>query len=413
MGLANLPNLTDKNFDFGREESNWYDWLGSDNLVWIGKQTAQKLEINEGDKLSFLASGRIREMYIRKLIKSDTGSFPDDLIIADLPTVQNLLSRPNELNRVEVIIDRTDLREDSEYLEEIRRRIIQVLPENLTLKATQNRAADRASMTAAFRLNLTILSLIAILVGAYLILQALDAAVVRRRSEVATLISLGVGKGVLFLTFLFESVVIGLIGSVAGIGVGWLFAFLSAQMLADTVNALYFATTIEAISLTWLDCVFGLFLGFSFTILAVGYRQVMWTPHKVYPGYWSPDLLVTKRISRSFHILVAVPFFLTVDLKLVVALGDFLASGYWIFGSPLLSGHLMIRLADFFVLFKTPVARIAIGVYMMVQADTGWRSPAIVAGYGRRNVQMVDDFRSTIEQWFDITFGHNCMFLRV
>ena len=64
MGLANLPNLTDKNFDFGREESNWYDWLGSDNLVWIGKQTAQKLEINEGDKLSFLASGRIREMYI-------------------------------------------------------------------------------------------------------------------------------------------------------------------------------------------------------------------------------------------------------------------------------------------------------------------------------------------------------------
>ena len=53
------------------------------------------------------------------------------------------------------------------------------LPVGMRLSPTENRAADRAAMTAAFRLNLTILSLIAILVGAYLILQALDAAVVR------------------------------------------------------------------------------------------------------------------------------------------------------------------------------------------------------------------------------------------
>jgi putative ABC transport system permease protein len=69
-------------------------------------------------------------------------------------------------------------------------------------------------------LNLTILSLIAILVGAYLILQALDAAVVRKRTEFATLISLGVSRRVLFITSLLESIIIGLIGSVAGIGVG-------------------------------------------------------------------------------------------------------------------------------------------------------------------------------------------------
>ena len=416
MGLANLPNLTDKNFDFGRDESNWYDWLGSDNLVWIGKQTAQKLEINEGDKLSFLASGRIREMYIRKLIKSDTGSFPDDLIIADLPTVQNLLSRPNELNRVEVIIDRTDLREDSEYLEEIRRRIIQVLPENLTLKATQNRAADRASMTAAFRLNLTILSLIAILVGAYLILQALDAAVVRRRSEVATLISLGVGKGVLFLTFLFESVVIGLIGSVAGIGVGWLFAFLSAQMLADTVNALYFATTIEAISLTWLDCVFGLFLGFSFTILAgwLPARDAMQTPPAqiLSRGDWSPGFSWLQKGSVGLFLILAGCFLLflpPVDLEGggKMALGGFLASGCWIFGSALLSGHLMIRLAGLFrSFFKTPVARIAISRLHDGSSRHRLAVAGLVVAVGMvaGMFQMVDSFRSTIEQWFDIRF---------
>ena len=79
------------------------------------------------------------------------------------------------------------------------------LPEHLSLSPTENRAADRAAMTAAFRLNLTILSLIAILVGAYLILQALDAAVVRRRGEIATLRSMGVDGGILFWTYLLEA----------------------------------------------------------------------------------------------------------------------------------------------------------------------------------------------------------------
>ena len=128
-------------------------------------------------------------MVVRKIIGAESSSFPDDLVIADLPTAQLLLSRPNELSRIEVIIDQPELRENVDYLETIKSRIARYLPENLAVQPTQNRAADRAAITAAFRLNLTILSLIAILVGAYLILQALDAAVVRRRSEVATLIS--------------------------------------------------------------------------------------------------------------------------------------------------------------------------------------------------------------------------------
>ena len=177
------------------------------------------------------------------------------MVLADLPTVQSLLSRPGELNRVEVVIDQLDKREDQAYLAKIENRLEQELPQNLSLSPTQNRAADRAAMTAAFRLNLTILSLIAILVGAYLILQALDAAVVRRRAEIATLRSLGVDGSVLFITYLLEAFVLGLLGSIAGVGVGQILALGAVGMLADTVNALYFATSVEALNLTSLDAV--------------------------------------------------------------------------------------------------------------------------------------------------------------
>ena len=51
-----------------------------------------------------------------------------------------------------------------------------------------------------------ILSLIAMLVGAYLILQALDAAVVRRRNEIATLKSLGVSARSILICLLLAPV---------------------------------------------------------------------------------------------------------------------------------------------------------------------------------------------------------------
>ena len=416
LSLANLPSLMESKFDFGKEEPNWYEWLGSENFVWIGSETGRKLGIEEGDEISFFASGRVREMVVRKFIDASSVSFPDDLVIGDLPTVQNLLSRKGELNRIEVIVDQIDMRENLNFLQGIKDRISKNLPKNLTLKATQNRAADRASMTAAFRLNLTILSLIAILVGAYLILQALDAAVVRRRAEVATLISLGVNRGVLFITFLFESAVIGILGSILGIGVGWFFAFLSAQMLADTVNALYFATTIEAISLTLQDCLFGLCLGFLFTLLAgwLPARDAMQTPPAqiLSRGDWSPGFSWLRKsrvgivlILSGLIFLVFPPFPLAGGGKM--AIGGFLASGCWILGAALLSGHVLVRLAGLIKPYCAgPITRL---VFSRLQDGSSRHRLAVAGlvvavGMVTGMFQMVDSFRITIEEWFDVRF---------
>ena len=416
MGLANLPNLSEAKFDFGKDELTWYEWLGSEKSVWIGRKTADKLGFKESDVIKFFASGRMREMVVRKIIESESSSFPDDLVIADLPTAQLLLSRSDQLSRIEVIINRPDLRESTDYLQTIRDRIAYYLPENLAVQPTQNRAADRAAITAAFRLNLTILSLIAILVGAYLILQALDAAVVRRRSEVATLISLGLSRGVLFLTFLLESAVIGSIGSVIGIGVGWLFAYLSAQMLADTVNALYFATTIEAISLTWQDCIFGICLGFSFTLLAgwLPARDAMQTPpaQVLSRGDWSPGFSWLRKRWIGVILLALGGFFLLLPpLPLEaggkIAVGGFLAAGFWILGAAFLSGHLLVGLAGFFrPLSSSPTSRLACSRLHDGSSRHRLAVAGLVVAVGMVTgmFQMVDSFRHTIEQWFNVRF---------
>ena len=416
MSLANLPDLVENKIDFGEDESSWYDWLGSENLVWIGQATADKLGVEEGGEITIVASGRRQQMGIRKIIKPDGSALPDDLVIADIPTVQSLLSRPREINRVEVILNRPDLRQDSGYLNEVEKRLTRGLPENISLSPTENRAVDRAAMTAAFRLNLTILSLIAILVGAYLILQALDAAVVRKRTEFATLISLGVSRQVLFLVSLLESIIIGLIGSVAGIGVGWFFAYFSAQMLADTVNALYFATTLDAISLTWMDCVFGVGLGLFFTLLAgwLPARDAMQTPpaQVLSKGDWSPGFTWLQKPKVGLFLLLSggvcllfPPLSLEGGGKIPV--GGFLSAGFWILGSALLAGHALVMLASWFRPVCTqPVSRLACSRLQDGSSRHRLAVAGLVVAVGMVTgmFQMVDSFRYTIEEWFDIRF---------
>ena len=416
LSLGNLPKLSRQSIQFSEDENEWYDWLGTENEVWITRKLADDLALEEGGVIPFLASGRAGEMKIRMILEDEQNNLPDDLVLADIPTVQNLLSRPGELNRLEVVINQADKREDKTYLSQVQKRIQQSLPSHLSLSPTENRAADRAAMTAAFRLNLTILSLIAILVGAYLILQALDAAVVRRRGEIATLRSMGVDGGILFGTYLLEAFVLGVIGSILGVGVGYLLALGAVGMLADTVNALYFATSVEALSMTGVDLSIGLGLGIVFSLLAgwLPARDATQTPPAqiLAKGDWSPGFSWLRKPNAGLGLLILggiallfPPYEMIGGSKMPA--GGFVAAGCWVLGSALLSGHLLVLLAGWIRPICTgAVTRLACSRLL----DGSSRHRLAVAGLVvavsmvTGMFQMIGSFRDTIEEWFDVRF---------
>ncbi|MAH27089.1 MAG: hypothetical protein CMI19_09100 [Opitutae bacterium] len=416
LSLGNLPKLSRQSIQFSEDENEWYDWLGTENEVWATRKLADDLALEEGGVIPFLASGRAGKMKIRMILEDEQNNLPDDLVLADIPTVQNLLSRPGELNRLEVVINQANKREDKTYLSQVQKRIQQSLPSHLSLSPTENRAADRAAMTAAFRLNLTILSLIAILVGAYLILQALDAAVVRRRGEIATLRSMGVDGGILFGTYLLEAFFLGVIGSFLGVGVGYLLALGAVGMLADTVNALYFATSVEALSMTGVDLAIGLGLGIVFSLLAgwLPARDATQTPPAqiLAKGDWSPGFSWLRKPNAGLCLLILggiallfPPYEMTGGSKMPA--GGFVAAGCWVLGSALLSGHLLVLLAGWMRPVCTgAVSRLACSRLL----DGSSRHRLAVAGLVvavsmvTGMFQMIGSFRDTIEEWFDVRF---------
>jgi putative ABC transport system permease protein len=148
------------------------------------------------------------------------------------------------------------------------------------LSSSSDRRDNAATMTQAFRLNLTILSLLALLVGLMLVFQALDGAVVRRREEIAILRSLGVEPERIRRAWLLEAAVLGLIGGVLGLILGWAGAQGAVRGVGQTVNSLYYATAVQSASLDPVEAAAALLLAITASLVAGGWpaRQAATTP---------------------------------------------------------------------------------------------------------------------------------------
>jgi putative ABC transport system permease protein len=131
------------------------------------------------------------------------------LIFTDIASAQEVLGLNGRLSHIDLIADEPDLAA-----------IEAILPAGVVIEPAAARGNAIQQMTAAFELNLTALSLLALVVGMFLIYNTVTFSVVQRRQQFGILRCLGATSGQLFLLILAEALVLGLIGAVLGLGLG-------------------------------------------------------------------------------------------------------------------------------------------------------------------------------------------------
>lgn len=114
-----------------------------------------------------------------------------------------------------------------------------LLPAGDRVEEPAARAQQNDRMLSAFRSNLDALSYISLLVGVFLIYNTVSMAVVRRRTEVATVRALGATRGAVLRVFFAESLLFSLAGGVLGILFGWSMAGATLRLISLTINNLY------------------------------------------------------------------------------------------------------------------------------------------------------------------------------
>jgi putative ABC transport system permease protein len=96
------------------------------------------------------------------------------------------------------------------------------------------------NLSRAYRVNLTVLALVALFTGAFLVFSTQALSVMRRRSQFALLRVLGVERGQLLRQVLIEGASLGVIGALLGVAAGYALAALALRFFGGDLGAGYF-----------------------------------------------------------------------------------------------------------------------------------------------------------------------------
>jgi putative ABC transport system permease protein len=231
----------------GQSPTDWFQLLDGTRHVLVGERLAQRHGLKVGSRFSLLINTTVEQLQVTGVLqaKGVGGASGGDCIIGDLSTIQPLLNQPNRLSRVSLIVPKAL---EATILPKIKH----LLPAStVKLQPPQRRGQRIETLLKSYQINLTALSLIALLVGAFLIYNTLNVVMVRRKPELATLLVMGTPKRLLQLLLLAEATVLGMIGSVAGLGLGLLMLAGMSQAVSQTLQAIYTGVGSAGLVIPW------------------------------------------------------------------------------------------------------------------------------------------------------------------
>ncbi|HWQ11271.1 MAG TPA: FtsX-like permease family protein [Roseiflexaceae bacterium] len=231
----------------------------------MSAETARAYGIDNGATLAIRIGGRVARARIVGLLEAENEAGRralDGLLIVDIATAQEWLEKLGRLDRIDLILP-----EDEAGAAQLRA-IQGILPQGASLETPARRSGAIQQMTAAFELNLTALSLLALVVGMFLIYNTITFSVVQRRGQIGTLRCLGVTRGQVFALVLGEALAVGVIGALLGLGLGILLGRGLVGLVTRTINDLYFAVTVRSVAIGVWPLLKGLALGLGATLAA-------------------------------------------------------------------------------------------------------------------------------------------------
>ncbi|MBM3771982.1 MAG: ABC transporter permease [Acidimicrobiia bacterium] len=201
-----------------------------------------------GSTLEVLVGDRRAALKVRGLLRDEGPARVLDgrFVLMDIAGAQQLLDRYGRVDRIDLRIPQGG------DVSSAQARIAARLPSGLTVRRPAQRGEQVEQMLAAFHLNLTALSYVALLVGLFLVYNTVSVSVLSRWSEIGTLRAIGVSKAGVRGLFLGEAAVLSLVGATVGLFLGRLLADATVALTATAVSAIYIATAAAPPALqTW------------------------------------------------------------------------------------------------------------------------------------------------------------------
>lgn len=234
LGLDLLDELHTRGFHVDQPATeNQMMSMVDPQALFLGETLATEWQVSVGDDIDLLiGTGRLSFRVVGILQgQSDRSSSWERMALMDIAAAQIAFDMVGKVDRVDIVTAR------NMSVEEVGAKIRTVLPPHMTVERPANRTSQVEQMVSAFRLNLTVLSWVGLLVGMFLIYNTMAFAVAQRRREIGIYRAIGMSQSRIAFLFLMEAgfygFLGGLVGSAAGIGLAQELITLLSQTISD------------------------------------------------------------------------------------------------------------------------------------------------------------------------------------
>lgn len=273
------------------QSSRWFTQPGQ---IILAHFAAQTLGLKSGDTLRLNYQEQSHQVQIAHLLPEGHPMAAAALLMTDIATAQELLGRLSHIDRIDLQLA------DPEKIRQLRA----LLPANLQLHESQARQQTLTQITQAFHTNLDAMSLLALLVGGFLIFNTMTFMVLQQRKLLGTLRSLGVRKAQIFFLILSEAALLGAAGTLLGLVLGVLLGQGLLSLVIRTINDLYYSLEMSRFELSPLSLFKGVLLGVGVSLASA--LLPAWEAARTLPASVMRVSSLTTPIQRGLARLVLI-----------------------------------------------------------------------------------------------------------
>jgi putative ABC transport system permease protein len=208
------------------------------------------------------ATVRVGSVVRQIRVAGDMPGLPANQAIAmiDIAEAQWRFGRLGSLDRVDL-----KLRENADW-QAVREAVEALLPAGARVSDPEGESRRGDSLSRAYRVNLDMLALVALLTGGFLVYSAQSLSAMRRLGQFALLRTLGMQKKSIEAQLLGEGLALGLAGSLLGLVLGYAIAALAMRFVGGDLGGGYFGGTSPELHFSPLAAALFLALGIATAI---------------------------------------------------------------------------------------------------------------------------------------------------
>lgn len=211
----------------------------------IMPELAEALSLEVNDSLVVSSGSRIVTLRIGGIVdfRRLAPLASTKIVVMDLAQAQHFFGERGFINQIDIRLT------PNADTDRVRSALTETLGPTVDVLTPEQREQRAEGLLAAFRLNLTALSLISLFVGLFLVFASTQASLVRRRAEFGVLRSIGATRAQVLGLMLTEAVALGSVGVVLGLALGYWVAATNVDVVSATLTNIYLLSEIERLTL--------------------------------------------------------------------------------------------------------------------------------------------------------------------